>query len=246
MQHKPEDAPPPNLRNWPDEWWLSSSKCNLLTHLLVQQMLGLAIAVVDHEKIQKEVFSGLIFRPNRNEKRVCWLTAGHCIQMIRDIQDSQDLVIEYMRWVDCGERLGAESVPLHTRGFADQYWTNGEGNTEDNLDFGVAILTDMDAANILANDQIRPVTPMSWLEPGGEDPECYILAGFPAESVQLRLNSVHGTKAHGSMTFPLCCLPIQKVTPPRRPKPNLRSGATLRRSMARYCPLLMDANSLLT
>lgn len=188
--------------NLPDDWWQYATTCQALSELFIQHLLSLFLSVEINGQTQHGVYTGFLFY---YREHLLWVTAGHVIDEIRYILSAPNASIAGMRWLDNCAIPGAESIPVHHRDM-EMFSANESG-----IDFGVVKILGLDRANILRNDQVKPMTEQVWKNVHLAQPEGYYVLGYPKEWGELSEKRISENQVLCSFRANLACLPVSRI-----------------------------------
>ncbi len=188
------------LKDLPADWWAQQSTNFKLYELFSKHLLTLGVGYTLNKEPQYEWFSGFLLQI---DKLLFWLTAGHVIDRIEKLSKHPDVKINSMQWLDGYEKQDAASVhfsPEHFVAYSDSQ-----------ADFGAVIIRDLYARQILANPNIKPITPELWLNHEKSHPDGHYLLGVPREVCSLREVGKSQGKVHFCSESYTVSVPIEQV-----------------------------------
>ena len=193
----------------PEHWWQLESSCMILADWFSRHVLGLFLSVRDtfDGKVSDVIATGFILEHADN---LLWITAGHVVDRINEIQASSRLELRQMVWMDGCDIQGAEAVIVH-----DRQLLTFSTSTQD-LDFGAVALVGFDKANLLRCGRVLPMTEQSWTNLHLAQPEGYYLIGYPQQWLEVRRRRKSSRMVQASATGNIVCLPMMRI---ERPKP---------------------------
>jgi hypothetical protein len=193
------------LTNLGDDWWQSVGACQVLSDVFSRHLLTLFVSYEVEGERNRQIYTGFLLH---HSDTLFWVTAGHVIDCINKILADSSYKVLAMRWCDGCEIRGAESVVVHNRDlWMFSTWKYG-------VDFAVAIITGLDAANILNNDRVRVLTEEVWRKVHLAQPEGYYLVGYPQEWVEISTDLLSDGRVLGSLRANLACLPLRRIEYP--------------------------------
>lgn len=186
----------------PDNWWQTAQSASALVEWFKFHLLGLLIGGYGRSGWEHEVYSGFLL--DRSDA-LLWVTAGHVIDKVSAIQESPDFQISVMTWLDWYEKPGAEGVRVHDRSLEMTSW-----KAED-LDLGVVVIGGLDAGNLRANPEVRPVDEQIWKNLSEARIEGYYLIGFPQGWTDIRSSPAGEGRTRRSIRADIACLPVEEL-----------------------------------
>jgi hypothetical protein len=198
------DSPSSKMLELPDDWWQRASTVNVLIELFEHHILGLLIGGMTNSVFQYSLYTGFLLL---HGDELLWITAGHVVEEIDQILESHDFHVSVMKWLDGFDVPGAETVPVHRENLQSKSWKS-EG-----IDVGVALLSPLDARNLLANKELFPIEETIWMKLAEASPEGYYLLGYPRAWNQFEERPAPDKKVLRSITANLACIPVIEIIP---------------------------------
>jgi hypothetical protein len=188
------------------DWWSQPEVAAILLKQFKKHIVGLFVAVKEHAEtaFRQVVFSGFLLR---HSGVYFWVSAGHVVNRVRALVDSQQKYDCVLRWADDYHKEGAESVPANI--IPSQVFS--VYNSEDDPDFGVIAISNFDAECLLRNENLVPMDERIWYKHESARPAGYYLIGFPEEGQSSKEFAIgDDIKRHG-LEYSYWCLPVQKL-----------------------------------
>lgn len=183
------------MMKMPDDWWRSTTTCEVLLNLFSRHLLGLQVVANVNGEAKAEVLSGFLVNI---QQQVLWFTAGHVVSYIKRLLSYPEIEILEMRWLDLCEIEGAESIPVHDRSL-DMFEM-----PVNVMDWGIVRIAGLDRENLLNNERVQFLAPQVWKSLHLGKPEGYYVLGWPAQDVEVNQKE---SSVRASMT----CIPVIKL-----------------------------------
>ena len=197
---KKRDYEPEVPKTWPDHWWRSGRISAQLSHEFGDRIIVLGVAFTLDGEAHYEWFSGFLLKI---DPMLFWLTAGHVIDHLLELRDAQFIRIDKVSWNDGYPNKEASVVPVSLDAlpvYRDQ-----------NIDFGAILIRPGFAAPLLANQNVRPLTPETWYGLEKAKPEGYYIVGFPEVFANTRCIGGDRGREDYVASAPLVCLPMEPI-----------------------------------
>ncbi len=199
---------PEDPSTWPKDYWRSGMVAAQLSHEFGDHVIAIGIAFTFDKQAHYEWFSGFLVVI---DDRLLWLTAGHVVDRILELRDSQAVRIDYVSWNDNYPDAAAAEVPFPLQALA------AYKDTE--MDFGAVLIRPCFADPLLANPNVRPMTPEFWYGHTDAKPEGYYVVGFAERFCNFRLIGREGPRENYTAAAHLLCLPMEPIDRPSSPEP---------------------------
>ncbi len=191
------------LADLPNDWWQKLSTCNTLADWFGRHIVGLLFYVqAEGSKPEVRVYTGFVLY---YEENLLWITAGHVVDIIRDLLSNPKIKVKIMRWLDGCEIPGAEFIPVHNRNL---YMFS---SSEIGVDFGAIGITGLDAENMLNNNRTQVITELIWKNLHLAKPEGYYVLGYPQEWIKHEEEQLSDNRILNLFRVNLACLPVRRI-----------------------------------
>ena len=198
---KTESVNSQNLMDLTSDWWRSIAACEDMARWFRKHLLGLWIRGKVQGDVGHEFYTGFLLD---YKDVLLWITAGHVIDRINGILSNQNVDTFQIRWVDQCDTPGADSIPIGRTLYC-------YSATELNIDFGAIRIQGLEADNIRACDENKPLTEGVWMGPDRAHPEGYYVLGYPKEGFETREGVDPSGREWGVAEAKLACLPVERV-----------------------------------
>jgi len=186
--------------------WNDSSECRELSNICGQFLTGLLLVVERPEAKAPEhlLYSGFLVE---YKKLFLWVSAGHVIREIDQIQKSSNIKFLKRHFLDQGDfSQSLESVPVELDDLR-RFWIYKDG-----IDIGALVLTEY-YVNIFASTPNNAfITKECWESNGSLTEKNLYLVGFPKEKEQLTTSRQPGNKRMYSLRAETRVIPCSPVT----------------------------------
>ena len=132
-----------------------------------------------------------------------WITAGHVLEDVLRLRDEPSVKIVSAAWNDGYENKHADGV-LFSLDDVPAY-------IDPNIDFGAIVIRPGYARPLLANPQVRPMTPNVWLDHENANPEGYYLVGVPTEWTDYEEVGRTEKERIYSSGARIVCIPVERI-----------------------------------
>jgi len=196
------NEPSASLSTLPNDWWRQLSTCKILVDWFRCHLVGLFFSIQTEDHRQHVVFTGFLLY---YKQILLWITAGHVIDKTREILSDRKTNVKVMRWLDCSQIPGAESIPVHNRNL--QMFSA----TQNGIDFGAVAITGLDAENMLRNRRVEPITEQIWKDIHLAKPEGYYVIGYPEIWQDHKVELLPDNRVLHSFGATVACLPVSRI-----------------------------------